>query len=192
MISAPDIAEARPDHGKVLQASGRRRQSIIGETDMNRKSRSGMRLAAAVIPAIFLSTATEARVIRQIDKKAKGVELFLAGLLNPFPAVFMAGRDGDVLVLARDDPSAFEAARVKRSIESPGAGLTKLDKSKADKLRSYFPEIKPGEAVVFFLTVDETLTREGSEAAAKTLTPARAGVDKATTPVTLAVLKATK
>lgn len=158
---------------------------------MSRKSRPSMRLAAAVVAAIFLSTATEARVIRQIEKKAKGAELFLAGLLNPFPAVFMAGRDGDVVVLARDDLSTFEAARIKRSIESLEAGLMKLDKSKADKLRSYFPEIKPGEAVVFFLTVDETLTREGSEAAAKTLTPARAGVEKATTSVTLAVLKAT-
>ena len=158
---------------------------------MSRKSRPNVWLAVAIIPAIFLSTATEARVIRQIDKKAKGAELFLAGLLNPFPAVFMAGRNGDVVVLARDDLSAFEAARIKRSIESPAAGLPKLSKEQAARLRSFFPEIKTGEAVVFFLTVDETLTREGSEVAAKSLTPARAGVEKATTSVTLAVLKAT-
>ena len=159
---------------------------------MNRKSRPNVWLAAAVIPAIFLSTATEARVIRQIDKKAKGQELFFAGILNPFPAVFMAGRDGDVVVLGRGDMSAFEASRIKRTIESPAAGLPKLSKEQAAKLRSYYPEIKPGEVVVFFLTVDETLTREGSEAAAKKLTSARAGVDNATTPVTLAVLTAIK
>ena len=159
---------------------------------MNRKSSSRMSLAAAIVVATLFSTATEARVIRQIEKKASGAELFIAGLLNPPPAVFMAGRGGDITVLARADLSDFEAARIKRNIESPAAGLPKLSKEHAAKLRSFYPEIKPGEVVVFFLTVDETLTREGSETAAKKLTSARAGVDKATTPVTLAVLKATK
>ena len=88
--------------------------------------------------------------------------------------------------------SAFEASRIKRSIESPAAGLPKLSKEHAAKLRSFYPEIKPGEVVVFFLTVDESLTREGAEEAAKSLKTARIGVEKATTPVTLAVLTATK
>ncbi len=158
---------------------------------MNRKSQSRMSLAAAIVFATLFSTATEARVIRQIDKKAKGQELFFAGILNPFPAVFMAGRDGVVVVLARSDMSAFEAARIKRSIESPAAGLPKLSKEQAARLLSYYPEIKPGEVVVFFLTVDESLIREGAEDGAEYLKTARIGVEKATTPVTLAVLRAT-
>ena len=161
---------------------------------MNRKSQSRMSLAAAIVFATLFSTATEARVIRQIDKKAKGQELFFAGILNPFPAVFMAGRDGVVVVLARagrSDMSAFEAARIKRSIESPAAGLPKLSKEQAARLLSYYPEIKPGEVVVFFLTVDESLIREGAEDGAEYLKTARIGVEKATTPVTLAVLTAT-
>jgi hypothetical protein len=159
---------------------------------MNRKSQSRMSLAAAIVFATLFSTDTEAGVARQIEKKANGADLFMSGLLNPFPAVFMAGRDGVVVVLARDDLSAFEAARIKRSIESPAAGLPKLSKEQAARLRSYYPEIKPGEVVVFFLTVDESMTREGAEEAAKSLKTARIGVEKATTSVTLAVLTATK
>jgi len=157
---------------------------------MHQRHRFGTFLAAISLFSASLWSDAEGRVTRQIDKQARAPDLLFAGLLNPFPAVFMAGHDGNVVVLARGNPSDFEPARIKRNIDSPDAGLPKLSKEQADRLRSYFPEIKQGEVVVFFLTVDEQMSREGAEVAAKSLTPARTGVEKATTPLTLAVLKA--
>ena len=72
---------------------------------MHQRHRFGTFLAAISLFSASVWSDAEGRVTRQIDKQARAPDLLFAGLLNPFPAVFMAGRDGNVVVLARGNPA---------------------------------------------------------------------------------------